>query len=189
MSQATRLVDLHDVPVLARLVRDNREFLAPWDPVRPEDYYTEAGQARAIEGVLEQHRRGMLLPHVVLDEDGRVVGRITLNEIVRGPFQSCRLGYWLSEHANGRGLATRAVRDIMRVAFGELSLHRIEAGTLVHNERSQRVLERNGFVRFGLAPAYLKIAGKWQDHIMYQALSTPAAPSNGHPEEGTAFGS
>jgi ribosomal-protein-alanine N-acetyltransferase len=50
-------------------------------------------------------------------------------------------------------------------------LHRIQAGTLLHNIGSQRVLERNGFVRYGLAPAYLNIAGKWQDHILYQVLA------------------
>jgi len=47
----------------------------------------------------------------------------------------------------------------------------VGAGTLVHNVRSQKVLLRNGFVRFGLAPSYLKIAGKWQDHILFQVLS------------------
>ena len=121
--------------------------------------------------MLEKHERGAALPHVILDESGRVVGRITLNGIVRGPFQSCSLGYWLSAHANGRGLATGAVRDIMRVAFEELGLHRIEAGTLRHNVRSQRVLERNGFIRFGVAPQYLNIAGEWQDHVMFQVVT------------------
>ena len=48
----------------------------------------------------------------------------------------------------------------------------MEAGALPHNVRSQRVLERNGFVRFGVAPQYLSIAGHWQDHVMYQVLST-----------------
>lgn len=100
-----------------------------------------------------------------------MVGRITLNGIVRGPFQSCSLGYWLSASHNGRGLATKAVQEIRRVAFEELRLHRIEAGTLRHNVRSQRVLERNGFVRFGLAPAYLQIAGEWQDHVMFQVVN------------------
>jgi ribosomal-protein-alanine N-acetyltransferase len=67
------------------------------------------------------------------------------------------------------------VRDIIVVAFGELGLHRIQAATLLHNLRSQRVLERNGFVRFGVAPAYLNIAGKWQDHALYQVVKpTPA---------------
>lgn len=63
----------------------------------------------------------------------------------------------------------------MRVAFCELRLHRIEAGTLLQNLASQRVLERNGFVRFGIAPGYLNIAGRWQDHAMYQALNPNAS--------------
>jgi len=75
-----------------------------------------------------------------------------------------------SKH-NGRGLGTAAVREIVDLAFGPLGLHRVEAGTLRHNIGSQRVLERNGFVRFGTAPAYLKIAGSWQDHVLYQAVN------------------
>ncbi len=42
----------------------------------------------------------------------------------------------------------------------------------MHNVASQRVLERNGFVRFGLAPEYLNIDGRWQDHILYQVMTT-----------------
>jgi ribosomal-protein-alanine N-acetyltransferase len=170
----TRLVTLDDAPVMAELLRANREFLAPWDPVRDEDYYTTDGQRTIIREVLEQLERGATVPHVIVDESGRVVGRITLNTIVRGPFQSCSLGYWVSAAENGRGLATAAVRDIKRLAFDVLGLHRIEAGTLVDNVRSQRVLERNGFVRFGLAPQYLHIAGQWQDHILYQVLASAA---------------
>jgi [ribosomal protein S5]-alanine N-acetyltransferase len=63
----------------------------------------------------------------------------------------------------------------MAVAFLELGLHRIEAGTLLANIASQRVLERNGFVRFGVAPEYLNIAGRWQDHAIYQVLNPNGA--------------
>ena len=59
-----------------------------------------------------------------------------------------------------RGLATAAVRGIIGTAFSELGLHRIQAGTLLRNTGSQRVLERNGFVRIGVAPRYLMIAGR-----------------------------
>jgi ribosomal-protein-alanine N-acetyltransferase len=52
-----------------------------------------------------------------------------------------------------------------------LRLHRAEAGTLVHNIGSQRVLERNGFARYGLAPKYLRIAGRWQDHVLFQRIN------------------
>ena len=169
--RATRLVTLDDVPALAELLRVNRAFLAPWEPVRDDDYFTVEGQSAVIRSVLERHEQGATFPSVIMDESGRVVGRITLSDIVRGPFQSCHLGYWVSEAENGRGLATSAVRDIIRVGFEELSLHRIQAGTLLHNIGSQHVLERNGFIRFGVAPAYLNIAGKWQDHALYQIVN------------------
>ncbi|MPZ95888.1 MAG: GNAT family N-acetyltransferase [Propionibacteriales bacterium] len=168
----TRLVSIDDVTILAGLLGINRAFLAPWEPVRDDDYFTVDGQRTVIRAALDEYERGACLPHVILDESGQVVGRITLNGIVRGPLQSCSVGFWLSEADNGRGLVSAALRDIMRVAFEDLGLHRIQAETLLHNVASQRVLERNGFVRFGLAPAYLNIAGQWQDHIMFQVLTT-----------------
>lgn len=91
---------------------------------------------------------------------------------MRGPFQSCSLGYWVSAADNGRGLATAAVRGIIGTAFSELGLHRIQAATLLHNTGSQRVLERNGFVRIGVAPRYLRIAGRWQHHVLFQLVGT-----------------
>jgi [ribosomal protein S5]-alanine N-acetyltransferase len=167
----TRLVTLDDVPALAGLVRANRDFLAPWEPVRGDDYFTEERQRGLVAAGLERHRLRQSVPHVILGDLGQVVGRITLNDIVWGPFQSCHLGYWVSADQNGRGLATAAVRAIIEVAFGELGLHRIQAGTLLYNTGSQRVLERNGFQRFGVAPQYLRIAGQWQDHALYQLIS------------------
>ncbi|GGQ72626.1 ribosomal-protein-alanine acetyltransferase [Couchioplanes caeruleus subsp. azureus] len=171
----TRLLALDDAPRLAQLLRANRDFMAPWEPTRDEDYYTAQGQLAVVRSALDAHQQGACLPQVVLDDSGQVIGRVNLNTIVRGPFQSCSLGYWLNQADNGRGIATAAVRETVRIAFDELGLHRVEAGTLVPNIRSQRVLERNGFVRFGLAPAYLNIAGKWQDHIMYQVINDKLA--------------
>jgi ribosomal-protein-alanine N-acetyltransferase len=171
----TRLVTPGDAPALAELVRVNRDFLAPWEPARSEDYFTVGGQRAIIGDGLARYQQGTALPHVILGRTGRVVGRITLNGIVRGPFQSCSMGYWVSASDNGRGLATAAVGEIIGVAFADLGLHRIQAETLLHNIRSQRVLEHNGFVRIGVAPAYLNIAGIWQDHILYQVLNTTPA--------------
>lgn len=166
---------------MAELLRANREFLAPWEPIRGEDYFTVVGQRAVIQDALERHGQGSTLPHVILDDSGRVIGRITLSGIVRGPFQSCSMGYWVSATDNGRGFATAAVREIVRVAFEELGLHRVQAEILLHNVKSQRVLERNGFVRFGMAPAYLNIAGRWQDHAMYQVVAT--APAAAKPQD------
>ena len=168
---AIRLLTREDVPALADLFRTNRDFLAPWEPDRGIDYFTVEGQRAVVDEALERHEQGLTYPHVILDDTSHIAGRINIGNIVRGPFQSCGVGYWVSEHANGRGLATAALSEIKELAFGQLGLHRIEAGTLAENVRSQRVLEKNDFVRFGLAPAYLQIAGRWQDHALYQTLN------------------
>lgn len=172
---ACRVIALDDAPVLAELVRANRDFLAPWEPARGAEYFTDAGQRAALEVSLAEQERGRGLPCAILDGDGAVVGRVNISNIVRGAAQSGSLGYWMAQAAGGRGVATAAVRDIIRIAFGELGLHRIQADTLVHNVASQRVLERNGFIRIGMAPHYLKIAGRWQDCILHQLVNDPGA--------------
>jgi ribosomal-protein-alanine N-acetyltransferase len=170
VTRLTRLLEREDAAELATVLAANRSFMAPWEPVRDDRYFTTDGQQDVIAAALEQHAQGAGLPHVIVDGTGRIVGRITLNGIVRGPFLSCSVGYWVAEAANGRGLASAALGEIVGVAFGDLGLHRVQAETLVHNHASQRVLERNGFVRYGLAPEYLNIAGRWQDHVMFQLL-------------------
>lgn len=167
----TRLITLDDAPDLARLAMENRDFLSPWEPLRDERWYSEEAQREDIATALERHGQGAGLPHVILDEAQSVVGRITLNGITRGAFQSCSVGYWVSEHANGRGLGSAALGRMVRIAFDELRLHRVQAETLPHNVASQRVLERNGFVQFGMASEYLNIAGRWRDFLLFQRIN------------------
>jgi [ribosomal protein S5]-alanine N-acetyltransferase len=165
-----RLIERGDAAELSELVVGNRAFLAPFEPERPPQTFTVDGQRDAIEFLLRDYERGLVVPHAVIAGD-RIIGRVTLSNISRGAFQSCNLGYWIDEAHGGRGHASAAVAKMCVLAFGELGLHRVEAGTLLANARSQGVLRRNGFERIGVAPRYLKIAGAWQDHVLYQRLS------------------
>jgi len=167
---STRPLTPVDARELGTLHAANREFMAPYDPVRPDEFFTEAGQAAVIAGLLQQAGAGTALPRVILDDDGAIAGRITLTGIERGPYQNARVGYWVAQEANGRGLASSALGEVLGIAFGDLGLHRVEAATLVDNRRSQAVLARNGFTRVGLAPRYLQIAGEWRDHLLFQRL-------------------
>ena len=169
----TRPIELADAPALVDLLRVDRAFLAPWDPIRDESFFSLEGQREVVRDALALQRDGLGRVHVIVDE-GSVVGRIALTGVVRGALQSCALSYWVASAHNGRGLATAAVGELLDVAFRDLGLHRVQAETLLHNVASQRVLARNGFVRYGTAPQYLRIAGRWQDHAMFQALD-PAA--------------
>lgn len=165
-----RPVALDDAQALADLRADSREHLAPWEPDRDEAFFTAEGQREVIAVALDRDAAGIGRSYVIADAE-RPVGGLVFNSIVRGPhFRSCSLGYWVARAETGRGVATAAVGLAKRVAFEELGLRRVQAETLVHNFASQKVLERNGFEPVGLAPAYLKIAGAWQDHLLFQAL-------------------
>jgi ribosomal-protein-alanine N-acetyltransferase len=168
----TRVISLDDAETLARLLSANRDYLAPWSPLQDEAYYTAAGQREVLARQLTAYERGAMLPLVILDS-GEIAGSINLNSIIRGAFQSASVGYWVSQSRAGRGLASAAVADMAGLAFGEMGLHRLDAATLLHNTPSQRVLMRNGFRPFAVAESYIKIAGRWQDHILFQLLLSP----------------
>lgn len=103
--------------------------------------------------------------------DGRPAGRVTVSNVAYGPFCSGSLGYWVAAHRAGHGVATRAVAQVVDECFAEHGLHRVEAATLVDNLPSQAVLRRNGFTVIGRAPGYLRIAGGWRDHLLFQRLA------------------
>ena len=167
----TRLITLDDAETLARLLTANREYLAPWSPLQGDRYFTEDGQREVLLRDLAAYELGGMLPLAIVDAGGAMCGRIYLNSIVRGAFQSASVGYWVSESRIGRGLASAAVADVIAMGFGQYRLHRLEAATLLHNTPSQRVLARNGFRPFAVSEAYLKIDGRWQDHILFQLLN------------------
>ncbi|TSE14547.1 GNAT family N-acetyltransferase [Arthrobacter sp. KBS0703] len=165
-----RLLHSSDADAQAAAYRRNREHLAPWEPVRPEDFFTVAGQHQEIETRLAQYDSGLSVPWALVDGSGRIVGNITLSRIVRGPLLSAHLGYWVDREVNGRGIASAAVAFALPSARDGYGLHRVQAGTLVHNAASQKVLARAGFEKIGHAASYLRIAGRWQDHILFQRI-------------------
>jgi [ribosomal protein S5]-alanine N-acetyltransferase len=166
----TRLVTLDDAAALTSLLVDAREAFAPWEPVRDESFYTRSKQQDLIAAGLAAHAAGSMVPLVIVD-GSTVVGRLTLNGVTRGALQSAALGYWVSPAFQGRGFATAAVADAISLAFSELQLHRLQAETLLNNTGSQQVLLRNGFRPYGVAPSYLNIAGRWQDHVLFHRLA------------------
>jgi ribosomal-protein-alanine N-acetyltransferase len=155
-----------DAEELAALYLANREFLTPFEPVRQPGFFTAETQreriaVRAADGFHQ---------FAILDGDA-IAGTINVFHIVREALQSGTIGYWVDEARNGRGLATTAVEDVVAYMFGELDLHRAEAATLVDNVASQRVLEKAGFERIGLAPRYLRINDVWRDFLLFQRLA------------------
>ena len=151
---------------LAALYSANREFLAPFEPERPSEFFTAAGQRERLALQVADGTH----PFAILDGEA-IAGTINLFHIVRESLQSGTIGYWVDRARNGRGLATGAVEDVVAHAFGELSLHRVEAATLVDNVPSQRVLEKARFERIGVARSFLHIHGAWRDFVLFQRIA------------------
>ena len=161
-----RPVRPEDAEELAELYAANQDFLRPFEPVRPPEFFTAEGQRARLERQLADDTH----PFAILDGDA-IAGTINVFHIVREALQGCTIGYWVDGRRNGRGLATGAVGEVLSYAFGSLGLHRVEAATLVDNVPSQRVLEKNGFARYGLARGLLRIDGAWRDHALFELLN------------------
>lgn len=167
---AIRPVRLEDVSALTALYVAQRDFLAPFEPERDATFFTRSGQAKLLERAITLRVAGFAERFLILADD-EPAGVLAVNNIVRGVSQSATIGYFVAEEHNGNGIATRAVGHVSDWAFATVGLHRLEAGTLTANTASQRVLERNGFTRIGVAQRYLRIAGAWQDHVLFQLLA------------------
>jgi ribosomal-protein-alanine N-acetyltransferase len=160
MADIIRPLAEHDAEALLALRVANRAFMTPYEPAREEAFFSLARQT-------EIARNETGLAFAILD-GGSLAGTITISNVVFGAFRSANVGYWVDRERQGRGLASQALAALVNRAFGELELHRLEAGTLTDNLPSQRVLEKTGFERIGLAPRYLNINGAWRDHMLFQ---------------------
>jgi len=163
--------EARDYPAWAHLRGVSRAFLAPWEPTWPEDELTNASFRYKLRRYAHDIRDGKSYPFFVFRDDHTLVGGATLSQVRRGASQAGTLGYWVGEPHQGRGHTTAAARAVLRFAFEDLGLHRVEAACQPENAPSRAVLAKAGFVEEGRARAYLKIDGAWRDHVLFAALN------------------
>lgn len=103
-------------------------------------------------------------------EDAAIVGKVSLFHIIHQGLQSACLGYFVGAPHFRKGYATEAISLVVRLAFSELKLHRVEANIQPGNVPSIAVVKRLGFSKEGFSPRYIKIGGKWRDHERWALL-------------------
>ncbi|MER6944449.1 GNAT family N-acetyltransferase [Nonomuraea sp. NPDC000554] len=125
-------------------------------PATPEAFQTFLGrfdEGRSAEGLL-----------VCLRDTGAIAGNVNINSIIRGRFQSGSLGYASFTPYAGLGYMTEGLGLVLRHAFDELKLHRLEAQISPENQASIKLVQRYGFRHEGYSPDLLFINGAWRGH-------------------------
>jgi ribosomal-protein-alanine N-acetyltransferase len=146
------------------LMRSSRGFHRPWasaptDPDRFAAYLADASR-EDFEALLACRLA-----------DGAIVGFFNLSHIIRRGFKSAYIGYAVGRPFAGQGYMREALELVLRHAFLDLRLHRLEANIQPGNEPSIALARGAGFRREGYSPRYLKIGGRWRDHERWAILA------------------
>ncbi len=148
----------------------NGEWLTKWepmplitspDPAKSRDAFTHRCAARDRERQSgNAYCMGLFVNNVF-------TGEVNLNSVMRGAMQSGTIGYWIDEAKAGNSYVSEAVLVLMKFAFEELRLHRMEVCIVPRNANSRRVVEKLQLREEGVAERFLEINGVWEDHVRY----------------------
>lgn len=149
----------------------NRAHLEPWEPARPEHFYTQPFWRDRLAANLSEARDGRAVRLFIRERSrddaiDRYVGTCNFTNVLGGAFRACHLGYAIDAGLQGRGLMHEALSAALPAVAEVLDLHRVMANYQPTNARSGALLKRLGFVVEGYARDYLFIDGAWRDHVL-----------------------
>jgi [ribosomal protein S5]-alanine N-acetyltransferase len=146
------------------------EWLVKWEPMRPPGSPDVVGSRSAFAARCRSRDRERQLgtgSGFGIFVGIRFCGEINLSGVQRGPFQSGSIGYWIDEEFAGNGYVPEAVVVVLRHAFEDLALHRVQIDIIPRNGPSRRVMEKLQIRDEGVSKGFLEINGAWEDHVRY----------------------
>jgi [ribosomal protein S5]-alanine N-acetyltransferase len=168
-----RLPRMEDFSAWAELRLESRAFLEPWEPLWSEHDLTSYGFRLRIRSYQQQVKRDQAYPFFIFHRsEGHLLGAITISNIRRGVAQMATVGYWIGQPYARQGFMSDALEMGADYSFSHLGLHRVEAACLPSNAASIALLKRCDFALEGMARNYLKIAGEWQDHLLFARIGS-----------------
>ncbi|MZI96131.1 GNAT family N-acetyltransferase [Vibrio sp. CAIM 722] len=166
------VLTVDDAQALQHYYVSNQEHLAPWEPMRGDDYFSLTNMQQLIAQGIEGFAQKSNFRFVAFTPDrNTIIGCANFTGVMRGVFQACFLGYSIDKQFEGQGYMTEILDGTIQYMFEHEKLHRIMANYMPKNKASARVLEKCQFEEEGYARHYLKIAGCWEDHVMTARLN------------------
>ena len=150
---------------------ESRHFLEPWEPLWPSDSLSRDAFRRRWTRHTEDWQLDLAYTFFMFRKsDQALLGGIGLSNIRRGVAETGSIGYWIGVRHARQGYMSEALKLTIDFSFDRLHLHRLEAACLPHNKPSRGLLLKTGFYEEGRAREYLRIDGRWQDHILFGLL-------------------
>jgi ribosomal-protein-serine acetyltransferase len=158
-----------DVDPFWEAVTESVPELSRWMAWCHEGYSREAARAW-LERCHGAWDRAEAFDFLVTDRaTGALLGACALNHIDHGN-RRANLGYWVRTSATGRGVATEAAAIVVHYGLADLGLGRIEIVAAVANPASQRVAEKLGATREGVARHRFRLAGRYVDGVLFSLV-------------------
>lgn len=173
-----RFLRNEDIESTISYYKENRSRLEPSGPAFGEDFLRPGFWLRQVERNKAEFASGESLRLFLFSQSdqSKVIGHISLSGILRSVAQLCYLGYGIDKEFEGKGLMQEILPLVFSYAFTELKLHRISAAYMPTNLRSERLLQKLGFTKEGIAKEYLFLDGKWQDHVVCSLINPNGCP-------------
>lgn len=173
-----RPIEPNDLGQWLRYCDESEESFRPYFPT-PDSLDPLLRFDLAVQKTLVGLQTGSAARFLAFDAgDGRIVGQVALNMIVRGVMESCMMGWAVHPAWQRRGIGVEMCRRAIAFAFAPsggqgpgLGLHRVGCSIMPRNVASLRLAARLGFRQEGLSRKYLRINGAWEDHVMFSQLA------------------
>ncbi|WP_229427022.1 GNAT family N-acetyltransferase [Massilia atriviolacea] len=172
-SHTMRTLAQDDADALLAFELANRAWFERHVEARDRAFYSAQGVARHIADYLDRHAAGAWHPCVLLDAEGRIVGRANLKDIDRAE-GSAEVGYRIAHDQTGKGLATFALKNLIELARATWQLKELRAEITHANQGSAAVLRKCGFVHARELPRLAMVDNSWVDGALYLRDLRPA---------------
>lgn len=144
MSISIELLQERDFNRLFEFESQNRLFFESMVPSRRDDYYEFETFTIRNMALLDEQRQGISYFYLIKDHEGTILGRMNLVDIDEESVG--HVGYRIGQTHTGKGFANAALKMLLKEA-PRLRVLKIKAMTTIDNIASQKILEKNGFIK------------------------------------------
>jgi ribosomal-protein-alanine N-acetyltransferase len=171
-----KILDTSFYRQLINYQKNNKEHFIHIYPELKDDFYSEFHQMEVLRKEFQMAMDAFAYRYYIFSkEDGffnKILGDVSITNILGGNAKSCKIGYKLDKDELGKGYMTEAIHKMIRFVYDELELQRIEINIMPDNEKSIALAQKIGFIYEGVVHSYLKIHGKWEDHVRYALIKS-----------------